>query len=49
MICVAGFATCRVFRDVFGEGKTSVRMVLGVGSLPLRMPAAVEVILEVEA
>jgi len=31
------------------EDKTSVRMVLGVASLPLGMPVAVEVILEVEA
>ena len=38
-----------LFRDVFGEDKTSVRMVLGVASLPLGVPAAVEVILEVEA
>jgi enamine deaminase RidA (YjgF/YER057c/UK114 family) len=38
-----------LFRDVFGEDKTSVRMVLGVASLPLGMPVAVEVILEVEA
>ena len=31
------------------EDKTSVRMMLGVVSLPLGMPVAVEVILEVEA
>ena len=31
------------------KDKTSVRMVLGVASLPLGMPVAVEVILEVEA
>jgi len=42
-------AASELFRDVFGEDKTSVRMVLGVASLPLGMPAAVEVILEVEA
>jgi enamine deaminase RidA (YjgF/YER057c/UK114 family) len=41
-------AASELFRDVFGEDKTSVRMVLGVASLPLGMPAAVEVILEVE-
>ena len=41
-------AASELFRDVFGEGKTSVRMVLGVASLPLGMPVAVEVILEVE-
>ena len=42
-------AASELFRDVFGEDKASVRMVLGVASLPLGMPAAVEVILEVEA
>jgi enamine deaminase RidA (YjgF/YER057c/UK114 family) len=41
-------AAPELFRDVFGEDKTSVRMVLGVASLPLGMPVAVEVILEVE-
>jgi enamine deaminase RidA (YjgF/YER057c/UK114 family) len=41
-------AASELFRDVFGEDKKSVRMVLGVASLPLGMPAAVEVILEVE-
>ena len=42
-------AASELFRDVFGEDKTSVRMVLGVASLPLGMPVALEVILEVEA
>lgn len=42
-------AASELFRDVFGEDKTSVRMALGVSSLPLGMPGAVEVILEVEA
>ena len=42
-------AASELFRDVFGEDKTSVRMVLGVASLPLGMPVAVELILEVEA
>jgi enamine deaminase RidA (YjgF/YER057c/UK114 family) len=42
-------AASELFRDVFGEDKTSVRMVLGVASLPLGMPVAVEVILEVKA
>ena len=42
-------AASKLFRDVFGEDKTSVCMVLGVASLPLGMPVAVEVILEVEA
>ena len=41
-------AASELFRDVFGEDKTSVRMVLGVASLPLGMPVAVEVILEIE-
>jgi enamine deaminase RidA (YjgF/YER057c/UK114 family) len=42
-------AASELFLDVFGEEKTSVRMVLGVASLPLGMPVAVEVILEVDA
>jgi enamine deaminase RidA (YjgF/YER057c/UK114 family) len=42
-------AASELFRDVFGEDKMSVRMVLGVASLPLGVPAVVEVILEVEA
>jgi enamine deaminase RidA (YjgF/YER057c/UK114 family) len=42
-------AASELFRDVFGEDKTSVRMVIGVASLPLGMPVAVEVVLEVEA
>jgi enamine deaminase RidA (YjgF/YER057c/UK114 family) len=42
-------AASELFRDVFGEDKTSVRMVLGVASLPLGVPVVVEVILEVEA
>jgi enamine deaminase RidA (YjgF/YER057c/UK114 family) len=42
-------AASELFRDVFGADKTSVRMVLGVESLPLGMPVAVEVILEIEA
>jgi enamine deaminase RidA (YjgF/YER057c/UK114 family) len=42
-------AASELFCDVFGEDKKSVRMVLGVASLPLGMPVAVEVILEVEA
>jgi enamine deaminase RidA (YjgF/YER057c/UK114 family) len=42
-------AASELFRDVFGEDKTSVRMVLGVASLPLGVPAVVEVIMEVEA
>ncbi|HET9402611.1 MAG TPA: RidA family protein [Candidatus Acidoferrales bacterium] len=46
---VVADAASELFRDVFGEEKTSVRMVLGVASLPLGVPAVVEVILEVEA
>jgi enamine deaminase RidA (YjgF/YER057c/UK114 family) len=42
-------AASELFRDVFVEDKTSVRMVFGVASLPLGMPVAVEVIMEVEA
>jgi enamine deaminase RidA (YjgF/YER057c/UK114 family) len=42
-------AASELFRDVFGEHKTAVRIVLGVASLPLGMPVAVEAILEVEA
>jgi enamine deaminase RidA (YjgF/YER057c/UK114 family) len=42
-------AASELFSNVFGEDKTSVRMVLGVASLPLGVPAVVEVILEVEA
>jgi enamine deaminase RidA (YjgF/YER057c/UK114 family) len=42
-------AASELFRDVFGEDKNSVRMVLGVASLPLGVPVVVEVILEVEA
>jgi len=42
-------AASELFRDVFGEDKTSVRMVLGVASLPIGVPAVVEVILEVGA
>jgi enamine deaminase RidA (YjgF/YER057c/UK114 family) len=42
-------AASELFRDVFGEDKTSVRMVLGVASLPLGVPAVVEVTLEVDA
>ena len=36
------------FRDVFGIEKTSVRVILGVASLPLGMPVAVEVLFEVK-
>jgi enamine deaminase RidA (YjgF/YER057c/UK114 family) len=36
-----------LFRDVFGPGKASVRLVIGVASLPLGVPVELEVILEV--
>ena len=42
-------AASELFRDIFGEDRKSVRMVLGVASLPLGMPVAVEVMMEVEA
>ncbi len=38
-----------LFRDVFGIEKASVRTVLGVASLPLGMPVALEIIFEVKA
>ena len=38
-----------LFRDVFGEGKMSVRSVIGVASLPLGMPVELEVTMEVES
>jgi enamine deaminase RidA (YjgF/YER057c/UK114 family) len=41
-------AASELFRDVFGADKLSVRMVLGVASLPLGMPVELEVVLEVE-
>jgi len=40
-------AASELFRDVFGEGKSSVRTVLGAASLPLGVPVVLEVILEV--
>jgi enamine deaminase RidA (YjgF/YER057c/UK114 family) len=42
-------AASELFRDVFGEDKTSVRILFGVASLPLGMPVELEVIMEVEA
>lgn len=41
-------AASELFRDVFGESKTSVRTVFGVASLPSGIPVELEVILEVE-
>jgi len=42
-------AASELLRDVFGEDKLPVRMVLGVASLPLGVPVVVEVLFEVEA
>ena len=36
-----------LFHDIFGDGKTSVRLVIGVASLPLGMPVELELIFEV--
>lgn len=40
-------AVSDLFRDVFGIEKTSVRLVIGVASLPLGMPVELDVIFEV--
>jgi enamine deaminase RidA (YjgF/YER057c/UK114 family) len=40
-------AASELLRDVFGEGKTSVRSVFGVASLPLGIPVMLEVTFEV--
>ena len=40
-------AVSDLFRDIFGTGKTAVRLVIGVASLPLGMPIELEVIFEV--
>ena len=42
-------AASELLRDVFGEDKLSVRMVLGVAGLPLGVPVVLEVFFEVEA
>ena len=41
-------AASELLRDVFGEGKMSVRSVLGVTALPLGAPVMLEVTFEVE-
>jgi enamine deaminase RidA (YjgF/YER057c/UK114 family) len=41
-------ATSELLRDVFGGDKMSVRSVFGVASLPLGVPAILEVTFEVE-
>jgi enamine deaminase RidA (YjgF/YER057c/UK114 family) len=40
-------AVSDLFRDVFGIEKTSVRVVIGVASLPLAVPIGLDVIFEV--
>jgi enamine deaminase RidA (YjgF/YER057c/UK114 family) len=42
-------AASELLREVFGEDKLPVRMVLGVASLPLGVPVVSEVLFEVEA
>lgn len=42
-------AASELLRDVFGEDKTSVRIVLGVASVPLGLPVELEVVFEVKA
>jgi enamine deaminase RidA (YjgF/YER057c/UK114 family) len=42
-------AASEFLRDVFGEGKTSVRSVFGVASLPLGVPVMLEVTFEVSS
>jgi enamine deaminase RidA (YjgF/YER057c/UK114 family) len=41
-------AVSDLFRDIFGNEKIGVRLVIGVASLPLGMPIELEVIFEVE-
>jgi enamine deaminase RidA (YjgF/YER057c/UK114 family) len=40
-------AASELLREVFGDGRTSVRSVLGVASLPLGAPVMLEVMFEV--
>ena len=40
-------AVSDLFRDIFGNDKVAVRLVIGVASLPLGMPIELEVILEI--
>jgi enamine deaminase RidA (YjgF/YER057c/UK114 family) len=42
-------AASQLLRDVFGEDKLPVRMVLGVANLPLGVPVVLEVLFEIEA
>ena len=41
-------AVSDLFRDIFGSDKLAVRLVIGVASLPLRLPIELEVILEIK-
>jgi len=41
-------ASSEMLRDVFGEDKLPVRMVLGVASLPLGVPVVVEALFDVK-
>jgi len=45
---VVADAASELLRDVFGKGKTSVRSVIGVASLPLGVPVILEVTFEVD-
>jgi enamine deaminase RidA (YjgF/YER057c/UK114 family) len=45
---IVGDAASELLQDVFGAGKTSVRTVLGVASLPLGAPVMLEVTFEVD-
>ena len=45
---IIGDAASELLLDAFGEGKTSVRSVLGVASLPLGAPVMLEVMFEVD-
>lgn len=40
-------AASDLFQEIFGKDKASVRLVIGVASLPLGMPVELEIILEV--
>jgi enamine deaminase RidA (YjgF/YER057c/UK114 family) len=46
---IVGDAASELLQDVFGAGKTSVRTVLGVASLPLGAPVMLELTFEVDA
>ena len=41
-------AVSDLFRDLFGDGKTPVRVIVGVASLPLGVPIELDVIFEIE-